>query len=267
MKRILSLVLAMALVFGLGAGALAQDGSLDAIKQNGKLVLGLDDSFPPMGFRDENNDIVGFDIDLAREVCARLGVELVPQRIDWDTKEMELNNGNIDCIWNGMSRTPAREESMALSLNYMNNKIVLLVNQPGYGKKEDLAGKILAVQAKSFAEEVVNDAKYADYKASLAEVRAYPDYVTAIMDMQNGNVDAIAVDLVVANFQMNNLKDEKLRVIDNLEDDLFCIGFRKADAALRDAVNEALTAMQKDGTVDKIAQQWFGENISIIPAE
>lgn len=266
MKRIIVLVLAVLMVFSVCSAAMA-DGSLEALKAKGQLVLGLDDSFPPMGYRDEDNNIVGFDIDLAKEVCARLGVELVPQRIDWDAKELELNAGNIDCIWNGMSRTPARDESMSLSLDYMNNKIVLMVNSADYNAKEDLAGKIVAVQAKSFAEEVIDYEQYADYKASLKEVRAYPDYVTAIMDMQNGNVDAVLIDLVVANFQKTNLGDESLRVIDSLEDDLFCVGFRKADVALRDAVNEVLIAMQQDGAVDKIADTWFGENISIIPAQ
>lgn len=264
LKKILSLALVAALMLVLGAGALA-DGSVDAIKTKGELILGLDDSFPPMGFRDENNEIVGFDIDLAKEVAARLGVELKLQPIDWGAKEMELESGNIDCIWNGMSDTPARQESMSLSLDYMNNKIVLMCNDEAYQAKEDLAGKIVAVQAGSFAEEVVESEEYAEYKASLAELRAYPDYLTAIMDLQNGNVDAVAIDLVVANYRMASLNDEKLFTIDNLADDLFCIGFRKADVELRDTVNEVLKEMAKDGAVDTIAAKWFGTNISIIP--
>ncbi len=265
MKKVLLMVLALAMVFALAVPALA-DGSLDALKGRGKLILGLDDSFPPMGFRDENNEIVGFDVDLAREVCARLGVELVLQPIDWSAKELELSTGNIDCIWNGMSRTAEREASMALSLDYMNNKIVVLTNNAEFKAKEDLAGKVMAVQAGSFAEEVINDEKYADYKASLAEVRAYPDYLTCIMDLQNGNVDGVLIDLVVANDRRAGLGDASLFTMDNLADDLFCVGFRKEDVALRDAANAALIAMQAEGKVDEIAKVWFGENISIIPA-
>ncbi len=266
MKRTLIMVLAIVMVFALAVPAMA-DGSLDALKDRGKLVLGLDDSFPPMGFRDENNEIVGFDIDLAKEVCARLGVELVLQPIEWSAKEMVLASGEIDCIWNGMSRTAEREASMALSCDYMNNKIVVMCNNAAYQAKEDLAGKVLAVQSGSFAEEVINDPKYAEYKASLGEVRGYPDYLTCIMDLQNGNVDGVLIDLVVANYRMAGLGDASLFTMDNLEDDLYCIGFRKDDLALRDAVNEILVGMQKDGKVEEIAKVWFGENISIIPAE
>ncbi|MDL2207039.1 amino acid ABC transporter substrate-binding protein [Eubacteriales bacterium OttesenSCG-928-N13] len=265
MKRVLALVLAMMMLLG---GVAMADGSLQALTDRGQFILGLDDSFPPMGYRDENNDIVGFDIDLAREVCARLGVELVLQPIDWSAKEMELAAGNIDCIWNGMSSTPARQESMSCSINYMNNMIVFLTNNEANQSRADLVGKVVAVQTGSFAEEVLTTyEEYEEYKASLAEVRGYPDYLTAIMDMKNGNVDAILIDLVVANFRMASLNDPSLFTMDNLADDLYCIGFRKEDVALRDKVNEVLVEMQKDGKVDEIAATWFGENISIIPAE
>jgi polar amino acid transport system substrate-binding protein len=266
MKKIVALALAIALACALCTAALA-DGSLEKVTQSGKFILGLDDSFPPMGYRDENNEIVGFDIDLAREVSARLGVELVLQPIDWSAKELELSGGNIDCIWNGMSRTDEREQSMALSADYMNNKIVLMVKDEGYAAKEDLADKVVAVQSDSFAEEVLDYEEYAEYKATLKEVRAYPDYLTAIMDLQNGNVDAVAIDLVVANYRIASLGDDSLRLIDDLEDDLFCVGFRKDDVALRDAVDAALKDMAKDGALDEICAKWFGENISLITAD
>ncbi len=266
MKKMMTLCLVLLFLVGLGVSAQA-DGSLAAIQQKGALILGLDDSFPPMGFRNENNEIVGFDIDLAREVCKRLGVELTLQPIDWSVKEMELTSGNIDCIWNGMSHTAEREQSMALSLDYMNNKIVLMVKDGAYKTKDDLAGKIVAVQSGSFAQEVVDGEKNAAFKAALSEVRAYPDYQTAIMDLQNGNVDAVAIDLVVANYRIASTGDTTLSTIDDLEDDLFCVGFRKEDTELRDAVNQALKDMAKDGTLDTICAQWFGANISIIPQE
>ena len=123
MKKLIAMLLAAMLVLMMGVPALAEDESLAKIKEKGTLILGLDDSFPPMGFRDENNEIVGFDIDLAKEVASRLGVELKLQPIDWAAKEMELSSGNIDCIWNGMSDTPERQESMAMSKDYLNNKI------------------------------------------------------------------------------------------------------------------------------------------------
>ena len=266
MKKILSLVLALAMILMVAAPAMA-DASLTDLQGRGKLVLGLDDSFPPMGFRDENNEIVGFDIDLAKVVCEKLGVELQLQPIDWSAKEMELQSGNIDCIWNGMSRTPEREEGMALSLDYMNNQLVFLCNNPENQTRADLAGKVLAVQTGSFADGVINGEDMAELKGTLGEVRGYPDYLTAIMDMQNGNVDAVLIDLVVANYRMAGLNDDALFTTDPMMDDLYCVGFRKEDVALRDAVNAALIEMQAAGQVDEIAKVWFGENISIIPAE
>lgn len=267
MKKIMALALAFTLLFALGAGALA-DGSLDAVKEKGQFILGLDDNFPPMGYRNEDNEIVGFDIDLASEVCARLGVELVLQPIEWAVKELELSGGNIDCIWNGMSRNPEREASMTLSMDYLNNQIVLMVNNSEYKTKEDLAGKVVAVQSGSFAEDVLQYETYAEYVASLKEVRSYPDYLTAIMDLQNGNVDAVAIDQVVANYRIISLNDESLFVIDSLEDDLYCIGFRKEDAELCEAVNQALKDMAADGTLDAICEKWFeGTVSSLITAE
>jgi polar amino acid transport system substrate-binding protein len=266
MKKMMALCLVLLFMVGLGVSAYAED-SLAAIQKKGALILGLDDSFPPMGYRDENNEIVGFDIDLAREVCKRLGVELTLQPIDWSAKEMELSSGNIDCIWNGMSHTAEREQSMALSLDYMNNKIVLMVKDAAYKTKDDLSGKIVAVQSGSFAQEVIDSEKNAAFKATLKEVRAYPDYQTAIMDLQNGNVDAVAIDLVVANYRIASSGDTTLSTIGDLEDDLFCIGFRKEDTELRDAVNQALKDMAKDGTLDTICTKWFGSNISIVPQE
>ena len=268
MKKSVGLLLAALLLITALVPALAEDASLTKLLEKGELILGLDDSFPPMGYRDENNEIVGFDIDLSREVCDRLGVTLKLQPIEWAAKEMELSSGNIDCIWNGMSSTPERQESMACSMNYLNNKIVFMVKDAAFESREDLVGKRVAVQSGSYAEEVLEqDAQYADFYGSLNEVLAYPDYLTAIMDLQNGNVEAVLIDLVVANYQMNQLADEGLFTVDNLADDLYCIGFRKDDVALRDKVNEILTEMAKDGKLDEISTKWFGENITLITAE
>lgn len=267
MKRFLAMLLAAMMVAVMAVPAMAEDNSLQKVLDKGKLILGLDDSFPPMGYRDENNEIVGFDIDLAKEVCARLGVELTLQPIDWDAKEMELSSGNIDCIWNGMSDTQERQASMACSMDYLNNKIVFLANDPAIKSRDDLVGKKVAVQTGSYAEEVLEqDEQYADYYKSLGEVLAYQDYLTAIMDLQNGNVQAVLIDLVVANYEITQIGDKSLFTVDSLADDYYCVGFRKEDVALRDKVNETLKAMAADGKVDEICQKWFGANISLIAA-
>ena len=269
MKKFLSLLLVTMMMMGVMAHhafAESADTSLADIQAKGTLILGLDDTFPPMGFRDEDtNEIIGYDIDLATEVAARLGVELICQPIDWAAKEMELADGNIDCIWNGMSITDERLESMAMSLPYMNNQIVLVVkDSSGIASIDDLAGKSLGVQSGSFAEEVLETyEEYADLYAAV-ETLPYDEYLTALMDLQQGGVDGVLIDLVVAEYRIAGLGDESLIVVDSLEDDLYGIGFRKADVALRDAVNDTLKAMEADGTIETISTKWFGKNISII---
>ena len=269
MKKFLSLLLVTLLFVGVMAHhAFAEDTSLADIQAKGTLVLGLDDTFPPMGFRDENtNEIIGYDIDLATEVAARLGVELVCQPIDWAAKEMELSGKNIDCIWNGMSITDERLASMAMSFPYMNNKIVMIAkDSAGYTGIADMAGKNIAVQSGSFAEEVLETYdQYADFYASV-NVLAYDEYLTALMDLQQGGVDGVLIDLVVAEYRIAGLGDDSLVVVDSLEDDLYGIGFRKEDVALRDQVNEILLEMEADGTIAAISEKWFGKNISIVGA-
>ena len=267
MKKLFAMLLAAMLVLAVAAPVMAEDDSVAKIQEKGTFILGLDDSFEPMGFRDENNEIVGFDIDLAKEVAARLGVELVLQPISWDAKELELSSGNIDCIWNGMSDTPARQESMSLSLDYLNNAMVFLVKDPAFKGREDLVGKKVGVQSGSYAQELLEGADFADYYKSLGEVLGYADYPTAIMDLTNGNIDAVLIDQVVANYKLKDLNDASLFTIDNLGDDFYAIGFRKEDVALRDKVNEVLKEMAKDGKVAEISTKWFGSDISMITAE
>lgn len=270
MKKTLALLLAalMALTAMVIPALAEDDGSLQYILDKGELILGLDDTFPPMGYRDENtNEIIGYDIDLAKEVCARLGVTLKCQPIDWSAKELELGKKNIDCIWNGMSITDERLESMSMSVAYMNNKIVMVAkDSAGFSSIADMAGKRIAVQSGSFAEEVLETyEEYADFYASV-EVLAYDEYLTALMDLHQNGVDGVLIDLVVAEFRIAGLGDKSLIVVDSLEDDLYGIGFRKEDVALRDKVNELLFEMAKDGTLAQISQKWFGKDISIVEA-
>jgi polar amino acid transport system substrate-binding protein len=267
MKKFFAMLLAAMLVVMMAVPAMAEDDSLQKILDKGTFILGLDDSFPPMGYRDENNEIVGYDIDLAKEVCARLGVELQLQPIDWDAKELELSSGNIDCIWNGMSDTPERQESMSLSIDYLNNKMVFLIKDAAITGREALAGKKVGVQSGSYAQELIEGEEYAEFYKTLGEVLGYADYPTAIMDLTNGNIEAILIDQVVANYQLAQMGDTGLTTVDNLADDFYAIGFRKSDVALRDKVDETLKAMAKDGVVAEISTKWFGSDISLITAE
>ncbi len=185
----------------------AGDTSLEDLKERGEFVIGLDDSFPPMGFRDEENEIVGVDIDLAMEVSERLGVTFRAQPINWDSKEMELANGNIDCIWNGMTVTDERKEAMYLSKPYLNNRQVVIVKaSSGIESLDDLAGKIVGLQKGSSAEQALADSAVA---GEVASVQTYDDNVAAFMDLQNGRVDAFLVDEVAGNYIIANQGETK----------------------------------------------------------
>jgi polar amino acid transport system substrate-binding protein len=268
MKKIIRLVaLVLSLMLLLTGAALAEDNSLQNIKNKGTMVLGLDASFPPMGFINDDGEIVGYDIDLAKEVCARLGVELVCQPIDWSAKDMELSSGNIDCIWNGMTATEERQQTYSCSINYLQNAQVLVVLADSEVKTlADLAGKTIALQSGSAAVEAVaaNEA----FSASLAGAPIeFADYAMALMDLDNKGVDAVAMDVIVANYYIT-AKQANYRVLEEqLAPEFYAIGFRKGETALTEEVNKILKEMAADGTIAKISTEWFGQDISIVPAE
>lgn len=271
MKRLITIIAIIALsaaaIFASGAKEAtkdtATDTSLSDIKSKGRLVLGLDDSFPPMGYRDENNDIVGFDIDAAREVCKRLGVELVCQPIDWNAKEQELNTKQIDCIWNGFTITPERLEALSFTEAYVDNmQVVVVRSSSAISSLADLAGKAVGTQAGSSGADAIDD--NAAFKASVSSVVEFKDYLTALMDLEKGGVDGVVMDLIVANYSIQQ-SGKDFRILDEgLCSEKYGVGFRKADIALRDAVQAQLEAMAADGTLAQIAVKWFGADITTI---
>ena len=235
--------------------------SLERILNKKTFILGLDDSFPPMGYRDENNNIVGFDIDVAKEVCDRLGVELVLQPITWTANEQELNSYNIDCIWNGMSVTDSRKNAMSLSKSYLRNKMIFVVKNDELTSLEDLKGKKIGVQSGSSAEGILQNAEiYSQCK----EVVSYTDNITAFMDLEINQIDAVLIDNIVADYYItSNNKDYKI-IDEPLAEEEFAIGFRKDDTVLRDKIDTILLEMKEDGSLSKISEKWFGKDITII---
>ena len=266
MKRIISMTLLVLVL--MTSFALAEDTSMSYIMDKGTFILGLDDSLPPMGYRNEENEIVGFDIDVAKEFCKRLGVELILQPIDWGAKELELSSKNIDCIWNGMSITPQRQESMSMTFSYLNNQILVYTRKSDAVKSAaDLAGKIVAVQGGSFAEDILNSDENKAMTESFGEVLPFEDYLTALMDLQQGGVDAVAIDLVVANFHLASIGDDALESTIALSDDNYGVGFRKEDVALCQKTEEILMDMKADGTLAAISTTWFGSDITVVPTK
>lgn len=234
------------------------------IEDKGELIVGLDDTFAPMGFRDESGELVGFDIDLAKAVGEKLGVKVTFQPIDWTAKDMELKSKRIDCIWNGMSATPERVEAYSLTKKYLNNKIVIMTMDPELkiASAEDLTGVTLATQGESAALETMqaNEAW-----ANIAEnVEEYGTYDEAILAMQGGRVQAIVVDQVLGEYKNANMETKMTVCEFDFGDDFYAIGCRKGETDVADKINEAIQALIDDGTAAAISENWFGTNIVIL---
>ena len=240
-----------------------EDDSLADLKNRGVFVLGLDDSFPPMGFRNEDNEIVGFDIDLAKEVASRLGVNFKAQPINWDSKEQELNTGKIDCIWNGLTITDERKKNLSFSKPYLANKQVVVVRENSNFKTlADLAGKKIALQSGSSAEDAVNDAP--DFKKSVKDVVFLDQNLMALNDLIIGGVDGVVMDSVVAEYAIEQSKMPLVLLDESLASEEYGIAFRKRDVKLTDAVQKILEEMAADGTVERVSSAWFGSDITVI---
>ena len=268
MKKKISVLLALMLI---GTAVLAGCGGKKEEKSDAKteekqtdnkedtFVLGFDAAFPPFGYQDENGEYIGFDLDLAQEVCKRNDWTLKKQPIDWDSKDMELNSGTIDCIWNGFTMN-GREDKYSWSDPYVDNSQVVVVPESSDIKAlTDLSGKIVEVQADSSALHTLESSEeggQAKLAATFGSLTQVPDYNTAFMDLESGMCEAIAMDIGVASYQIESrgggfrILDEKLSI------EQYGIGFKKGNDELRDQVQKTLNEMAADGTVAKIAEQW-----------
>lgn len=267
-KKFLSLIIVGVLVLGAAVLTGCGNGTDEAPAENESketIVVGLDDTFAPMGFRDESGELIGFDIDLANKVGEELGVNVEFKPIDWNAKEMELKAKTIDCVWNGMSVTPERKENMALSDKYLNNKIVLMAladSDIDVTDASQLAGLKIGTQVDSSALGVLkSNEAYDSFKDNVQE---YDTYDTAIMDLKAGRIDVIAVDQVLGEYTNNNLGGEMKECTYDLGDDFYVIGFAKDNAELRDKVNDALKTLVDNGEAAKISEKWFGRDIVIL---
>ena len=241
------------------SGEAAQE---EAESTGGTLIVGFDQEFPPMGFMAEDGSYVGFDLDLAQEAASRLGLEYQAQPIAWDSKDMELESGNIDCIWNGFTIT-GREDDYEWTEPYMDNAQVFVVNgDSGIETLADLAGKVVECQADSSALAALNED--AELTATFAQLLTTADYNSALMDLEQGAVDAVAMDVVVARYQIQQ-RDANFVVLDEtMSSEAYAVGFKKGNTELRDQVQGALEEMAADGTMAEISEKWFGEDLTVI---
>ena len=245
---------------GASTAETGEDDSLQKVLDNGKLVLGLDATFKPMGYTDENDKVVGFDIDVAKEVCSRMGVELETYGVNWDTKEVDLDTGTIDCIWNGLSVSEERQQVMLMSDPYMKNKMVFVVNSDSdIDSLDDLNGKTVSVQNGSTAQKTL----LASDVAAGITVSELATNVEALNQLELGMCDAAFLDSVVADYEINSGRAFKI-LDEGLYEEDYAIGFRLGDQALCDRVNEILKEMKDDGTLGEISTKWFGSDVTTI---
>lgn len=256
MKKLLSISTLFIMVLSLVVGCSSSPSTSKGAKE--ELVIGIDDKFAPMGFRDENNEIVGFDIDYAKAAGEKLGREVVFQPIDWSTKESELNSGRIDLIWNGYTITDERKEKVLFTKPYLKNAQVIVTKADStITKMDDLAGKSVGVQSLSSASDALNSNKIV---SKIGTVTEFKDNVLALSDLKIGRIDAVVIDQIVADYYMTKEKDTFKLLDDSLAPEEYGIGVKKGNEELLNALQKALDEMNEDGTATQISKKWFGED-------
>ncbi len=266
MKKVFAGVLCAAMLvslLGMSAFADETEAAGSGLATEGKLVVGFDAEYPPYGYMDDDGNYTGFDLELAAAVCELEGWELVATPIDWDSKDMELDSGNIDCIWNGFTMN-GREDSYTFSVPYVDNSQVIVTSEDaGISTLEDLEGKIVGVQADSAALALLDEGgDQEELGATFAEMQQFADYNTAFAELQAGSLDAVAIDIGVANYQIAG-REGYVILDEYLNSEQYAVGFKKGNDALCGIINADLETMLKDGTFDEIAAEY--EELGIEP--
>ena len=231
---------------------------------DGRFVVGFDADFPPYGYKD-GAEYKGFDLDLARAVCAKKGWTFVANPINWDSKDMELGSGAIDCIWNGFTMQ-GREDGYTWSSAYIDNSQVVLVKIDSLIKTlADLAGKSVGVQTDTPVQKALQ--KGGDKEslgATFKELIVMPNYNQAVNELNAGGVDAVAMDIGVAKKKMTDLPG-KFRYLDEIVmSETYGIGFKKGNEELKNLVEAELKTLFADGTAAKLAAQYGIEPSALI---
>ena len=261
MKKIfLTTLLLVTMLFTACGGEQSSDDIRDKT-----FVIGVDDDFAPIAFRDENGNLVGFDIDLAKETGRRMGVTFEFKPIDWNNKRQELESGNIDLIWNGLDITDERKEYILYSKPYIDDRQILLVKKgdtQNIRSEGDLAGKIVGTQAGSAAETYVN--KNDDIKLSVRNLKIYDKFKDAITALKVDEIDVLVCDEMIARYEMKTQPDT-FEIVDVYSDYVteMGIGFRKGDTELRDRVQKVFDEMIEDGTAKEISEKWFDADLIV----
>lgn len=265
MKKVKFLVISVVALSLILSGCENKDKAVDAwskIEERGSIIVGLDDTFVPMGFRDNGGNLTGFDVELAREAALRMDIKIEFQPIDWNLKEQELNSGNIDLIWNGYSISEERLKKVSFTKPYLDNRqVIVTLNGSDIETKEDLKNRIVATQNSSSSLEALEKSDaIEDFKN--AEAILFDTYNEAFMDLEAGRVEAVVADQVLARYYMAERGEEKYKVLeDDFGDEEYGVGLRLGDKVLLEKLNKVLDEMKEDETAKAISEKWFGENI------
>ncbi|MDD7769575.1 amino acid ABC transporter substrate-binding protein, partial [Suipraeoptans intestinalis] len=271
MKRKLAVVLALTMAAAVvlaGCGSNKKETKKEskaefAAKEKGDtFTVGFDQDFPPMGFVGDDGEYTGFDLEVAKAVCEKLGLKFVPKPIAWDAKDAELKSGGIDCVWNGFTIN-GREDDYTWSKPYLNNKQVFVVRKDsGIKTEKDLAGKVVDVQTDSSAQVALEDNK--ELTDTFGNLQVVADYNTGFMDLESGAVDAVAMDIVVAAYQIEK-REAEFEILDyEIASEEYGVGFAKGNEALRDQIQKALEELADEGTLAQISEKWFQKDITTI---
>lgn len=255
------ILLSSAVIIGAAGCSKASSTSTSAAKDSSaqKIVIGLDDSFPPMEFRDSSNNLQGFDIDMAKEISKRLNIKFEYMPTDWNGVIQSLNSKRFDIILSALSVTPEREKEITFSNPYLVERQIVVVSKSNttINNPTDLKGKVVGVQLGSTSEDAIKP-----LASSMKEVKKYDKNTSALEDLAIGRTDAVVVDELVGRYYIKEHSDKYRILSQGLTNEPIAIGFRKADTDLKNKFDKVLNDMKKDGTMDKISQKWFGSNIA-----
>lgn len=281
MKKFIALILAaitaVAVLAGCGNTNTASSDSTSAestggdwsyIKDKGELVIGIT-YFEPMNYKDENGELTGFETEFAQKVCEKLGVKATFQKIDWDSKEVELNSKTIDCIWNGLTITDERKENMGISIPYMENKQVMVTkaeNADKYTSADALKGATVVAEKKSAGEEVAQGDEF--FKE--ATYVSVDSQAKALLEVKSGTADIAVIDYVMSIGTIADGTDyADLKIVEGKDfaKEQYGVAVRKSDTETLSKINEAITEVASDKTLLKIAEKYKLEDLLLINVE
>lgn len=267
LKRLISNIIlgATIVTLSLGISGCSKENTSESTLNKETLIVGMDDAFAPMGFKDENGEITGFDVELAKAICEKLNKKVVFQPIDWTMKETELKSGNIDLIWNGYTINEERKKKVDFSVPYLKNKqVIVTLSNSDIKAKKDLEGKKVGAQNESSAISAMEKEEDLYNSFNCGSAITFEDNNQALMDLEAGRIDAVVADEILVRYYIRLKGEDKFNILDdNFGEEEYGVGIRKGDTEMVDAFNKAYKELQDDGTLAQISTKWFDADITI----